>query len=118
MGFPKIIAAIFTILSSANAAKLLGYENHKDVIPNSYIVVMKETVPDFDAHLTWALNVHHHSLAKRGSTTVGGLKHVYRINGWNGYSGSFDDDTLKEILDNEDVSGLPALATSQLLLIS
>ncbi|EEP78131.1 predicted protein [Uncinocarpus reesii 1704] len=105
MRFMKAVAFAFELLSAVNAARLLDVANKNDIVPDSYIVVLKKSVSslDFDSHLAWAANIHHENLSKRGSMTAGGLRHVYRINGWYGYSGSFDRETLGAILENDDV---------------
>lgn len=110
MGFIKVFTvAALAALSAVDAAQLVSSADDKDVIPDSYIVVMKDSVSslDLDSHVTWATNLHHEKLMKRGSTTTGGLKHVYKIEGWHGYSGSFDRETLDEILKNENVTEHP-----------
>ncbi|KAI1933253.1 hypothetical protein LOZ66_006544 [Ophidiomyces ophidiicola] len=105
MGFIKTLIVTFAVLLATDAASLIDIANKKDIIPDSYIVVMKESVSpsSFDTHITWATNVHNGTIAKRGSTAAGGMKYVYRINGWHGYSGSFDRETLNKILQNADV---------------
>lgn len=121
MGFVKILASIAILaLSVVDAAQLISVDDDKGVIPNSYIVVMKNSVSsaDFDSHVTWATNLHHEKLSKRGSTTTGGLKHVYNINGWYGYSGSFDRETLDEILKNENVIGEPYLSQDKKIILT
>ncbi|EEP78435.1 conserved hypothetical protein [Uncinocarpus reesii 1704] len=104
MGFIKSVAAAFAALSVVDAAQLLGASS-KDIIPNSYIVVMKDSVSstEFDSHVSGVTNLHHEHLSKRGSTNFGGLKHMYSINGWQGYSGSFSRDTINEILKDDNV---------------
>nr|AJD23195.1 alkaline serine protease [Onygena corvina] len=106
MGFLKTIAVAFAAFSAVDAARLLSVPDNKDVIKDAYIVVMKDSISslDFDSHISWANNLHHEGVAKRGSTSVGGFKHAYRINGWHAYSGSFDRETLDEILKNDNVA--------------
>ncbi|WEW62033.1 hypothetical protein PRK78_007533 [Emydomyces testavorans] len=105
MGFFKSVAITFAVLSAIDAASLLSVADRKDIIPDSYIVVLKESVSprDFESHVTWASNIHNETLAKPGSSATSGLKYVYDINGWHAYSGSFNRDTLDKILKNDDV---------------
>ncbi|EER23662.1 subtilisin-like serine protease [Coccidioides posadasii str. Silveira] len=98
---PLALAAL-----SVNGAEILsapGAEN----IPNGYIVVMKEgtSTQDFDAHREWVASVHHERLARRGSTNVGGMRHTYNFNqGFMGYAGTFDEETIQEIANRDDVA--------------
>ncbi|EER28872.1 subtilisin-like protease, putative [Coccidioides posadasii C735 delta SOWgp] len=105
MSIMKIATLFFAALSAVEAAKLLTPSDKRDIVPDSYIVVMKDNVSPlkFDSHMSWATNVHHANLARQGSTATGGLKHVYRIDGWQGYSGSFARETIDRILENDDV---------------
>ena len=108
---------IAPLLSSATTAE------HE--IPNNYIVVFKKDVKPSKAsdHHSWVASMHTSSitaeLKKRSQDplTPGhaswmdeieamvGLKHTYHIpGGLMGYSGAFDDQTLKEIRSHPDVS--------------
>ncbi|KAK2741472.1 Secreted subtilisin-like serine protease sub11 [Myotisia sp. PD_48] len=99
--------SLTVLLLGVDAAKLIPFEAPKeDLIPNSYIVVMKDEVTklDFNSHVAWATNLHHEILSKRGATSFAGMKFTYDVNGWLGYSGNFDEETLQEILDNPNVN--------------
>ncbi|KAF5675078.1 subtilisin [Fusarium circinatum] len=68
------------------------------IIPGSYIITLK---PEIDAvmaktHLKWVEGVHKRSLAKR-ETEVGVEKTYDSKSGFQGYAGSFDTATIKEI---------------------
>ncbi|EEP79731.1 conserved hypothetical protein [Uncinocarpus reesii 1704] len=103
--FRASAVAFAALIACTDASKLLGFENKRNIIPNSYIVALKEDVPehDFDAHMAWVSNVHSASVAAAGSASTSGVKFTFKINGWKGYSGSFDDNTLNELLANENV---------------
>jgi hypothetical protein len=78
------------------------------IIPNNYIVVFKANTPHdkCDAHCTWASEVHGQKVysAEEGDH-YHGIKCQYRLpNGWTGYSGSFDDDLIKQIEATDEVS--------------
>ncbi|KAF3482054.1 alkaline serine protease [Arthroderma uncinatum] len=95
------LAALFTV----QAAELLDFGKVEDVIPNAYIVVMKNEVSsnDFSSHVTWLKKTHRRNLAKRGSTFTEGLRSTWDIDGWQAYSGKFGEDTLQDILTRENV---------------
>lgn len=100
--------ALAALLTCADAARLLGFENKKNIIPNSYIVSLKDDIPEqeFETHISWVNNVHSANVARsEGSTaSTSGVKFTYKVNGWKGYSGSFDQNTLDELLADEKVS--------------
>ncbi|KAK2750929.1 Secreted subtilisin-like serine protease sub11 [Myotisia sp. PD_48] len=77
----------------------------QDVIPNSYIIVLRDGISkhDFDMHRNWATSVHQASVQRRGVHNTEGLRHVYDVSGWKAYSGIFDQGTIKEIARNKDV---------------
>ncbi|KAH7245523.1 peptidase S8/S53 domain-containing protein [Fusarium tricinctum] len=74
------------------------------IIPGSYIITLK---PDIDAikvksHIRWVKDVHKRSLTKR-ETEVGVEKIYDSKTGFQGYAGSFDTTTIKEIKKSSDV---------------
>ncbi|KAM5442607.1 Secreted subtilisin-like serine protease sub11 [Microsporum ferrugineum] len=105
MALFKVILTAFAALSAVDAARLLSSPNDKDVVPNSYLVVMKDSVTsaEFDSHVTWATDIHGESVSRRGADGLNGFKYSYKINGWHAYSGSFHQETLDEILNNDKV---------------
>ncbi|EER25588.1 Secreted subtilisin-like serine protease sub4 [Coccidioides posadasii str. Silveira] len=100
----KFLSTVFAAITAANAAEILSVPNTQDVIPDSYIVVMKDEVAtsDLEAHVTWVRN-HHHSGHVRRNGTLTGLKTTFDISGFRGYLGAFDHDTLDEILADDKV---------------
>lgn len=106
MSLFKVIFTAVAALSAVDAAELLSSANSKDIIPNSYLVVMKDSVSsaELDSHVSWVTDLHHEGMAKRGAKNLGGFKHSYKISGWHAYSGSFDSETLARILDDDKVS--------------
>ncbi|EZF29994.1 hypothetical protein H109_02234 [Trichophyton interdigitale MR816] len=105
MSLFKVIFTAVAALSAVDAAELLSSANSKDIIPNSYLVVMKDSVSsaELDSHVSWVTDLHHEGMAKRGAKNLGGFKHSYKISGWHAYSGSFDSETLARILDDDKV---------------
>lgn len=87
-------------LAVVDAGTLLTASNTDAVIPSSYIVVMNDDVStaEFETHRDWAANVHARlSRRKNGETGPG---NYFEINGLKGYSGSFDEDTVKNIAND------------------
>lgn len=106
MGFIlKVLASTLAVVYAVEAGNLLNFDNEKDVIPGSYIVVMKDetSTRDFKSHLGWAANVHQENLAKRGSSASTGMQFRFDIAGWRGYSGKFDEETINEIVNHPNV---------------
>lgn len=82
----------------AGLADILNLQGD-DVIPGKYIVSLKPGV-EAAAHLSWVRDVHRRSISRRDTT---GLEKTYGFGGFNGYAGEFDDDTITQILGNENV---------------
>ncbi|KAI0169382.1 alkaline proteinase [Hypoxylon sp. FL1284] len=75
----------------------------REVIPNKYIIALKEgiTSEDFKAHVNWASGVHVRSPSKRSTA---GVSHEYHIKNFNAYAGEFDEETIEQIKNNPDVA--------------
>ncbi|KAK4185612.1 putative serine protease with a subtilisin domain [Podospora australis] len=75
-------------------------------IPGKYIVTLKPGVSPthVKTHLNWVRDVHARSLSHRDTS---GVDQVYKIgNDFNGYAGSFDDDTIQQIRGSNDVTAV------------
>ena len=106
VSFETIHGEAAPILSSSNA----------EVVPNSYIIKFKKHVSDnsAEAHQTWIQEIHtfreteRADLKKRGQMVddvFRGLKHTYKIGqGFLGYSGHFDEETIEQVRRHPDVS--------------
>ncbi|EEP80615.1 conserved hypothetical protein [Uncinocarpus reesii 1704] len=106
MAHLKFLVGILAAVSASQAAQLLNFQNQKDVIPNSYVVVMNDGVSalDFESHVKSTRSVHDANTRKRGiAFPTGGVKFTYDIAGWRGYSGKFDNETLQEIIKDPKV---------------
>lgn len=104
-----------------DAAPLLSSVN-AEVIPDRYIIKFKSHVTDKHAndHHVWLNSVHSANqeasemeLRKRGqwpiegATSFEGLKHKYSIgNGFSGYAGHWDEDTIEAIRSHPDVEAI------------
>ena len=92
------------LLPIALAAPTPEPAQKREVIPNKYIVTLKETVEDFDAHVAWVGDVHKRSLNRRDTS---GVEKEFHIDSFNAYVGEFDDETIEEIRSSPDVSRPP-----------
>lgn len=74
-------------------------------IPDSYVVVLKEGISpeDFESHQSWAQNMHKTRLGRRDDTTLQGVHQSFTLGNMCGYHGTFDEATLAEIKQSEDV---------------
>jgi|SRR5690606_6306198 len=99
MHFTKVLYLAISVIPLTVFAKA------GDVIPNSYIVVLKDSVSDaeFQSHRLWAVDSHSAALAKRGDLGTRGLKHTYNLGKLKGYSGSFDKETIAQIASRPEV---------------
>ncbi|KAK4222883.1 putative serine protease with a subtilisin domain [Podospora fimiseda] len=74
-----------------------------EAIPGKYIVTLKSGVPvsAVKTHLNWVRHMHSRSLSRRDES---GIEKIYNIKDFNGYAGSFDDATIDEIRNSDDVA--------------
>ncbi|KAF3764129.1 hypothetical protein M406DRAFT_62573 [Cryphonectria parasitica EP155] len=76
-----------------------------DIIPNKYIVTLKQHIPTshVDQHHAWVTEIHSRSL---DADILAGIERRYNISGFQGYAGSFDDATIQRIRDSHDVAAV------------
>ncbi|KAL7782522.1 alkaline proteinase [Trichoderma ceciliae] len=75
-----------------------------DVIPNKFIITLKEGASiDTDSHLTWVNDLHRRSLSKRNTA---GVEKTYNIHTWSAYAGEFDDETIEQIRASPEVASV------------
>ncbi|KAI0843925.1 alkaline proteinase [Daldinia vernicosa] len=91
------------LLPAAVAAPTPSTQQKREIIPNKYIVTLKEgvTSDDFKSHVNWARSVHARSLNKRDTV---GVEHEYQIAKFNAYAGEFDAETIEQIKSHPDVA--------------
>ncbi|KAF5983182.1 alkaline protease (oryzin) [Fusarium bulbicola] len=73
-------------------------------IPGSYIITLKSEIkaPAVEAHMKWVDGVHERSLEKRDGDN--GVEKTFETEaGFHGYSGTFDDETVKQIKKSPEV---------------
>lgn len=102
----KTLSVFLAAFAAADARAVFKTQGHKnsEMIPDNYIVVMKDGVSqdDFKAHISSVSSIHSTNKAKRGTNTEG-MKREFDIMNWRGYHGHFDRDTLEEILNDSKV---------------
>lgn len=88
----KALTLLLPLLSAVNAAEILSASNSENVIPGSYIVVMKDGVSRkvFDTHRARISSIHN---GRRDAV----LGNTFNVDGLKGYSGTFDEATIREI---------------------
>lgn len=103
----KLLSLSLAALPLVQAAPIHTAADTEDVIPNSYIVVMKDdlSTETFDNHRNWVSNFRtRNGMASRVRGADHGVKHTYDFGILKGYSGIFDDDAIQSIADTPDVS--------------
>jgi len=79
------------------------------IIPNQYIIVFKSDIPKerCQEHCQWATELHTQRISARladsDAPETSGVLHHYSFPTWNGYAGSFDEDSKNEIETREEV---------------
>lgn len=101
----KTISLLLVALGTVEGGRFIASRNAENAIPNAYIVVLKDQMSnqDFDSHINWVEELHQANIDRGDESSRGGLKFKYDINGWKGYSGSFNQESLERILENENV---------------
>lgn len=103
------LGALLPVVLGAPTASTQQFK--REVIPGKYIITLKSgaTVSDVDTHLSWVSDVHRRSLGKRETA---GVENTYNISTWNAYAGEFDEETIQQIKDNPEVSGLSSVVAA------
>ncbi|KAF3482100.1 pen c 1 [Arthroderma uncinatum] len=101
----KAVIAVLSALPAADAAAILNVRNKKDIITDSYIVVLKNDISteDFKSHVAWATGVHNANVAKR-DIPLAGMERTFEMDIFKGYSGAFDRATVDDLLKNDKVA--------------
>ncbi|RGP81214.1 subtilisin [Fusarium longipes] len=103
VNFKNLAVAATSLLGLANAAPTAKVDS-TEVIPGKYIITLKSDIAaaDVESHLSWVEDVHKRGLNKRAEK---GVERTYNGKyGFQGYAGSFDKSTIKEIKENPDVA--------------
>lgn len=122
MHFTQAVLALAALIPAFNAAPVPAPQNGAEPlsVDNKYIVVLKSGA-DKSAHMSWVTGVQARKLARRdygddygyGSGSdqpqpSRGVSKQYDINGWEAYSGAFDDDIIAQIKGRDDVEEVEA----------
>ncbi|KAK2754357.1 Secreted subtilisin-like serine protease sub5 [Arachnomyces sp. PD_36] len=105
--FGTLVSLSLAALPLAQAAPIHTVADTENVIPGSYIVVMKDdlTTETFDNHRNWVSNYNARgSMASRVRGGNHGVQHTYDFGALKGYAGIFDDDTINSIANTPDVA--------------
>ncbi|KAK5071618.1 hypothetical protein LTS08_004640 [Lithohypha guttulata] len=107
MYFSKAAFALAALLPALNAAPLPLPQDEPSTLPSvahKYIVTLKSGA-DSTSHLSWVSDVHARSLARRqeGENVTTGVEKEFTINTWRAYTGQFDDATIEQIKNSDDV---------------
>lgn len=94
----RTLLALLVAAGWACAARTL---KHRDVVPGNYIITLKSGV-QIEQHISWASSIHTQSSKRRGVDT--GVSHQYSIQDFSAYAGAFDEATIEQIRNSEDVS--------------
>lgn len=105
-----IALTFFTVFSAA--FNIPDDAKEGDIIPDSYIVVLKEDLAPAaaDEHQSWVSNhmakrhVKRRGRGGRGGRRWSGLRASFRFGRWKGYAGDFDEETIKEIETRPEVA--------------
>jgi len=102
-----LAAALSPILGAAAPveARSPSVAGAGEMIPDSYIVILKEGVSHerFEAHQRWVQSKHESRLGRRDDASLNGVHQGFTLGDLYGYHGTFDNDTLAEIRQSEDV---------------
>ncbi|KAM0312528.1 hypothetical protein ACHAPQ_012213 [Fusarium lateritium] len=90
----------FVLLGLAAVAIALPTDN--GIVPGKFIVALKPADVDLDLHSRWVSDVQGQALTRRGVKS-GGIDRTFSFPGFQGYSGSFDEETIKIIKANSSV---------------
>jgi len=103
--FKSLIVAALAVLPAIGTPVPKG-ARAGDIIPDSYIVVLKDTITtqDLDEHKNWAASIHNEALAKRGEAPRDAFKYTYDLEKLKGYAGTFDKTTIDQIASRAEVA--------------
>lgn len=106
---PGRIVHVFATLSYAILAVRADFALLPDteVVPGRYIVSLKQGthVEILERHINWASSVHRRNAESR-AISLKGVTDRFAIGDFSGYEGEFDQETIAEIEQNEDVSSV------------
>lgn len=103
--FSKLLCLSLAAAGFVNAADILSVPNTDNVVPDEYIVMMKDdvSVDAFASHKNWLAETHRTNMTRRDLGYNGDVKHSYDFGGLKGYSGKFDHSAMEEISNDPNV---------------
>ncbi|KAK6496053.1 Basic amino-acid permease [Arthrobotrys musiformis] len=104
------IGSLIPLISAAPTPQSLSTDSPSS--EKKFIVVLKNNLNNnqFKKHTKWASEIHARNLRKRQLNGLpierhtSGVEKTFGVNSFKAYSGSFDEETLQEIEDNDDVA--------------
>ncbi|KAK3995200.1 putative serine protease with a subtilisin domain [Cladorrhinum sp. PSN332] len=90
---------------ASTVSALPATKRDPEPIPGKYIVTLKPGVPisAVKTHLNWVRGMPARRLTRRDAS---GIEQIYNIKDFNGYAGSFDEATINQIRNSEDVAAV------------
>lgn len=105
-----LAAALFSILGAAAPTQPVeasppSVARAGETIPNFYVVLLKDSVSKekFEAHQGWVQKQHESRAGRRDDSSLNGILKGFTLGGLYGYHGTFDNDTLAEIRQSDEV---------------
>jgi hypothetical protein len=94
--------AAFTFV---DAGRIIQPDNKDDVVPDTYVVVMKDNLSAkcFRDHASWVADIHRSNVTRQNMGFDGSIRRTYDIHGMKGYNGRFDKAAIREIANSPDV---------------
>ncbi|KAK6502673.1 Basic amino-acid permease [Arthrobotrys conoides] len=105
-----LIGSLLPLLSAAPTPQ--SPSTNSPSSDKKFIVVLKDTINtnQLKKHTQWAARIHARNLQKRQlnglpvERHISGVEKTFDVNRFKAYSGSFDDETLREIEESDDVA--------------
>jgi hypothetical protein len=103
--FSYLLYLSLAAFAFVDAGRLIQPDNKDDVVPDTYIVIMKDNISAtcFRNHASWVADIHRSNSTRKNMGFDGSIRRTYDIHGMKGYNGRFDKDAIREIANSPDV---------------
>ncbi|GES61654.1 alkaline serine protease Alp1 [Aspergillus terreus] len=107
----RTLLLLGAVLPAVLAGPIFPHRRAPTTIPGKYIVTFKSDVDQaaIDKHTAWASDIHKRNLQRRDSSEEDlpiGIERNFKINKFAAYSGSFDEDTIAQIRQSDEVAAV------------
>jgi oryzin len=107
----RTLLLLGAVLPAVLAGPIFPHRRAPTTIPGKYIVTFKSDVDQaaIDKHTAWATDIHKRNLQRRDSSEEDlpiGIERNFKINKFAAYSGSFDEDTIAQIRQSDEVGDI------------